>query len=136
MQTRNDYYSGGVTIVSFDRIACIVAKGQLNKLALPKGHQEPSETSISNAWREVKEETGFVALFDTPLNSTCSEYEVVDDETNDLVKKRVRYFRIGIVGGRPENLYEVEDVTLITPRSAIRRLTHRNEREAVRKIYL
>ncbi len=128
--------AGGVAIDKSGRIALIVPKGRPDVVGLPKGHIEVGETPTLAALREVKEETGFTTLLDTPLTSSHTEYEFVDGATSDLVKKRVEYFRMRIVGGHPENHdHEVEDVILVTPRGALRRLTFANERRVVRELY-
>jgi 8-oxo-dGTP diphosphatase len=96
---------------------------------LPKGKLESGESLGITAIREVKEETGVVAKIVELAGTT--HYKVGNEE------KIVVYWNMGIdQEGTFQSSEEVRGIEWVTPSSAIKKLTHDNERELVSKLIL
>jgi len=102
--------------------------------SLPKGQVEPGEHYPQTAVREVREETGIEAKVLAPLGSIRYHFIVKDNGIQTTVTKEVHHFLMGYVGGtsRPQK-EEVDGVAWFPVREALRRLSHRNERNTVLK---
>ncbi|MDH3606794.1 MAG: NUDIX domain-containing protein, partial [Acidimicrobiia bacterium] len=95
---------------------------------LPKGHPKKNELVVSAAAREVQEETGLLVTVSSDTPAASIDYWFVAPD-GEKVHKRVEFFRMEAVGGNPaDHDDEVEEVALLAPAEARRRLTYDNER--------
>ncbi len=135
MAVRDEYSVGGVALDGEGRVAIIRTRNLRGDpvWALPKGQPEPGESSLETALREVAEETGLAveAAAEEPAHRADYWYTARDGAR---VHKRVDWFLMRITGetGAGPDAVEVEDVALLDPASAGRRLTYRGEQEALR----
>jgi ADP-ribose pyrophosphatase YjhB (NUDIX family) len=97
---------------------------------LPKGGIEPGETPEVAALREVREETGHIAIIERPLS--VIEYSFVWRPERVRYQKSVHYFKMRWDGSTPgERDDEAEHVEWVPHPIALLRLAHRNERDLV-----
>ena len=95
----------------------VVHRPRYGDWSFPKGKAEPGETDEECALREVEEETGLVCALRGELPST----EYTDSRGRP---KRVRYWRMEIVGGALAFHHEVDDARWLTPDGARSVLTY------------
>ena len=91
----------------------------------PKGKCEPEESDEACALREVTEETGLVCALEDELPSTAYR----DSRGRP---KRVRYWRLRVVGGALAFDHEVGDGRWLAPAEAGTLLTYERDLEVLR----
>lgn len=137
MVVRHDFAAGGVLLDGERRVVLIEPAYRRGEWALPKGHPEARERVVEAALREVREETGFIARIVWPRRHHDTRYTYVCARTGDTIHKRVRYFLMRVVRASAEGHdNEVTALLHLSPRAALNRLTHSNERAAVRRLAL
>jgi 8-oxo-dGTP pyrophosphatase MutT (NUDIX family) len=100
------------------------------EVGLPKGKLKKGEREADAALREVEEETGLRAKLRQAVGTT--KYSV------DGRPKTVAYFRMEAsddAPAGPKDAGEVEAVEWITPREAMKALTHDDDRKLVAKVF-
>jgi len=103
----------------------VVHRSQYDDWTFPKGKAEPGESDEACAVREVEEETGLRCELGDELPSTSY--------TDGLGRaKRVRYWRMRVVGGELEFANEVDDARWVTPAEAAELLTYARDVELLR----
>lgn len=131
MQTVHELSAGGVAVARDPLRVAIVkvrAPSGEERWALPKGLAEPRESRAETAAREVREETGFEVEVVAPAGDV--EYWFVMGGVRH--HKQVRFFLMDIVGGDPSaHDAEVEEVALVEPEEARRRMAYADERRMV-----
>ena len=125
-------FSAGGVVVRGEEVVTIVptrrAADGSKVLALPKGHDDPGETPIEAALREVREETGIVAEPVTELGESRYWYR----RDGRTIGKAVSFFLFRYVSGdTADHDDEVEEVRWIPLREAGSELSHDAEREMV-----
>ncbi len=85
----------------------VIHRPQDDDWSFPKGKCEPGESDEACAVREVEEETGLVCALETELPSTS----YTDSRGRP---KRVRYWRLRIVGGELAFLHEADEARWVT----------------------
>ena len=112
-------------------IAIVPARtgGHRERLALPKGHLDGDETEIEAAVREVREETGVEA---EPIEK-LGEIEYTYERGGRPVDKRVAFYLLEYRSGELGHDHEIEAVRWIPLAEAVTVLTHKGEREMVRR---
>lgn len=109
-------------------------------LALPKGLVDPGETPDQTALREVREETGLVAILITKLADIKYVY-VRSWGDQQRVFKIVSFYLLGYHSGEIDDVsremrVEVKRALWIPLEQAPRKLTYRGERDVVRRAQL
>lgn len=98
--------------------------------ALPKGTPHPGETPEATALREVREETGLL----TRIVAEIGVIEYTFQRKGVRYRKEVQHFLMEAVGGNVADHDEEYDlVEWVSLDQAVRRLTHENEAEIVRR---
>jgi 8-oxo-dGTP pyrophosphatase MutT (NUDIX family) len=103
---------------------------------LPKGGLEPKETIEQAAMRECEEETGLKVSIDQPLGEVAYFYARRENPNGPLYRifKRVSFFLMRHHGGDPSRHDdEIEDVQWFGIDVAVRKASHRNERDLIVK---
>jgi len=103
---------------------------------LPKGHLEAGETIINAAMREAREETGLEVEVIEPLGDTSYVYSWRDRPRGPITRiaKRVHFFLMRSIGGDPsQHDGEIDQVVWLSFEDALRRASHRGERELIAK---
>ena len=85
----------------------VIHRPQYDDWSFPKGKCEPGESDEACAVREVEEETALVCALETELPSTS----YTDSRGRP---KRVRYWRLRIVGGELAFLHEADEARWVT----------------------
>ena len=93
----------------------------------PKGKCEPGESDEDCALREVVEETGLVCVLEDELPSTAYR----DSKGRP---KRVRYWRLRVVGGNLAFDHEVGSGRWLSPADAETLLTHERDLAVLRAL--
>ena len=101
---------GGVEVL-------VVHRSSYGDWTFPKGKCEPGETDEACALREVAEETGLVCELGDELPSTS----YADSRGRP---KRVRYWRLRVVGGALSFEHEVDGARWVSPAEAEELLTY------------
>jgi len=102
------------------------ARGSL-QWTLPKGAQEPGESSEQTALREVREETGLEAELLGPLDTIDYWFVWAPEQTR--YHKFVHYFLMRAVGGDfADHDHEMEDAAWFEPAQAREQMSFANER--------
>jgi len=103
---------------------------------LPKGHVEPGEGVIEAALREASEESGLQVVAGDPLGEISYIYSWRDKpgETPVRISKRVHFYLMQSHGGDP-SLHdgEIDEVQWLPLDDALRRASHKSERELILK---
>jgi len=89
----------------------VIHRPQYGDWSFPKGKCEPGESDEACATREVEEETGLVCSLEEELPSTS--YTDAKDRP-----KRVRYWRLRIVGGELRFVHEADDARWVSAAEA------------------
>ena len=126
--------SGGV-IQNSDGRVLILKRKQEGTWVLPKGRQEPGETLIQTALREVEEETGLKNL-NIVKEIGLVRYVFLWRPDNVNYKKTVHYFLMKLNGSESDIRLEPDFATHSweEPEIATRTLTFENDRRIVRSI--
>jgi 8-oxo-dGTP diphosphatase len=98
----------------------VVHRPHYGDWTFPKGKCEPGESDEDCALREVAEETGLVCVLEDELLSTA--YRDSRDRP-----KRVRYWRLRVVGGSLAFDHEVADARWLAPAQAEELLTYERD---------
>ena len=102
----------------------VVHRASYGDWTFPKGKCEPGESDEACAVREVAEETGLVCALEDELPSTS----YTDSRGRP---KRVRYWRLRVVGGRLAFDHEVDAGRWMTPAEAEALLTYPRDLEVL-----
>jgi 8-oxo-dGTP diphosphatase len=109
-------------------VALVYREGHNKQWSLPKGKQEPGESLLETAQREVEEETG--------CRVRLTGFAGVTHYYHDSLPKVVLYWRMEAVG---EGVFtpsaEVQAVTWVPPAEAARKVAHEDERQLLCKLY-
>jgi 8-oxo-dGTP diphosphatase len=105
----------------------VVHRPHYDDWTFPKGKCEPGETDEACALREVAEETGLVCVLEDELPSTA--YRDSRDRP-----KRVRYWRLRVVGGSLAFDHEVGTARWLSPGEAEELLTYERDLEVLRAL--
>ena len=103
---------------------------------LPKGHVEPGESVLEAALREAREESGLEVRPGEALGNVSYVYSWRDRPDGRLVRifKRVHFFLMECVGGDPAaHDAEISQVAWLDFDDALRRASHKSERDLVAK---
>jgi 8-oxo-dGTP pyrophosphatase MutT (NUDIX family) len=111
---------GGVEVL-------VVHRPRYRDWTFPKGKCETGESDESCALREVAEETGLECVLEDELPSTS----YTDSRGRP---KRVRYWRLRVVGGEPRFDHEVDGARWVTPAEAMALLTYERDVAVVRAL--
>ena len=95
----------------------VVHRPQYDDWSFPKGKCEPGESDEACAVREVAEETGLVCALEAELPST--RYN-----DSSARPKRVRYWRLRVVGGTLDFAHEVDSARWVSAAEAESLLTY------------
>ena len=105
----------------------VVHRPHYDDWTFPKGKCEPEESDEACALREVAEETGLVCVLEDELPSTA--YRDSRDRP-----KRVRYWRLRVVGGSLAFDHEVGSARWLTPAEAEELLTYERDVAVLRAL--
>jgi len=92
----------------------------------PKGHQDPGETDLETATRELKEETGLeieTLLLDVPYEETYTFYKF-----HEKVQKTVSYYPAFVTGTLKLQAEEIIDARWYPVEDATRHMTFKEAR--------
>jgi 8-oxo-dGTP diphosphatase len=105
----------------------VIHRPQYGDWSFPKGKCEADESDEACAVREVEEETGLVCALEDELPSTS----YTDSKGRP---KRVRYWRLRIVGGELRLLQEADDARWLTPAEAEALLSYERDLVVLRTL--
>ncbi len=109
-------------------VALVFREGHNNQWSLPKGKQDPGETLLETALREVAEETG--------CRVRLLGFGGVTHYYHGRLPKVVLYWRMALVDETPFTpSAEVQAVAWLPPAEAAERVAHEDERQLLGKIY-
>jgi 8-oxo-dGTP pyrophosphatase MutT (NUDIX family) len=124
--------AGGCYEVALIRV---IRAGGETAWALPKGWVEQGEDLEQTAIREVREETGLQTRVLRKVDEIS--YEFYSRADHDRISKTVHLFLLECLGGDTANHdTEVEEARWFLIDEATRKLTYKNEREALEKAAL
>ncbi len=137
MLAEPEFSCGGVVVDhASEPPSCLVivptrrAAGGGKVLALPKGHPDGQESAEAAALREVREETGVVAV----IRSTLGEVRYVYQRSGHKIEKVVRFFLMEYsAGSTDDHDHEVELVRWLPLDQAVAELSYAGEREMVQR---
>lgn len=111
------------------RIAVIYRERYAGEWGLPKGKRQPGESWQATALREVEEEIGLRPVISGIVGATAYLAEGVP--------KLVLYWRMRVDSETPpfEPNDEAKVLAWLSPEDAVKRLTHREEAEIVRRAF-
>jgi 8-oxo-dGTP pyrophosphatase MutT (NUDIX family) len=113
----------------------VIRAGGETAWALPKGWVEQGEDLEQTAIREVREETGLQTRVLRKVDEIS--YEFYSRADHDRISKTVHLFLLECLGGDTANHdTEVEEARWFLIDEATRKLTYKNEREALEKAAL
>ncbi len=103
-----------------------------HRWVLPKGWIDPGETKEQTAAREVKEEAGVEVALGEYLGETTIFYT---SPAKEKVRKTSHFFLMKYKSGDPakEHGWEIEDITWLSAKNAIRKLDYPGEKKMVQK---
>lgn len=130
---RYDYSAGGIVRDEQGNVAIIRTTNLKGDVVwgLPKGHPSKGEKAKEAAKREAQEETGLVLEVDDDLPAASVEYWFVDKQ-GERVKKQVDFWLMRAIGGDiSDHDHEVDEVAILAPADAIKRLSYPNEKKAL-----
>jgi 8-oxo-dGTP diphosphatase len=115
--------------VPFELEVLLVHRPQYDDWSFPKGKVEDGESSIAAAFREVKEETGFTAVFGQFLGT--SSYKIQDG------KKKVKYWSAMALPNSTAFVpnVEVDKIEWVSIKEARHFLTHDDDREILDEFF-
>lgn len=118
--------AGGVVVRERDGRSelAVVHRPRYDDWTLPKGKLDPGEGFEEAALREVLEETGLRCSLVRELDST----HYTDGKGRPKI---VRYWLMGIEGGRFEPNDEVDELRWLIPGEAVELLTYDRDRELI-----
>lgn len=125
--------AGGIVLgmaSNIGKIAVVHRRRYGGEIGLPKGKLKKGETKLDAALREVEEETGLRLKLREAVGET--KYTV------DGKPKTVAYFMMEAaedVAAKPQDTGEIEAVQWLTPKEALRALTHDDDRRLVAKVF-
>ncbi len=133
-RSEREFSAGGVCVDGHGQVVVIVptrrAADGSKVLALPKGHPDGEETAQAAALREVREEAGVRAEVVERLGDVRYWYQ----RDGRRVAKVVTFFLLRYLGGRlDDHDGEVEEARWMALEDAATALTHKGEREMVRR---
>lgn len=102
------------------RLVLVVHRPRYDDWSFPKGKREPGESDETCALREVREETGLVCALEGELPTTS----YTDSRGRP---KRVRYWRLRVVGGELAFELEVDEARWVTVAEAASLLTYERD---------
>ena len=105
----------------------VVHRDRYDDWTFPKGKCNPNESDEACALREVEEETGLRCRLGDELPSTS----YVDGRGRP---KRVRYWRLDVVGGELAFDHEVDEARWVTPSEAEALLTYERDLAVLRAL--
>jgi 8-oxo-dGTP pyrophosphatase MutT (NUDIX family) len=127
-QTQNS--ANGASAPGADYVVALVGRIKHDLWALPKGTPRAGETPEMTALREVREETGLL----TRIVTEIGRIEYTFQRKGVRYRKEVLHFLMEAVGGNvADHDEEYDRVEWVPLDQAIRRLTHENEAEMVRR---
>ena len=116
-------------------LICVARPGGDSAWALPKGWVEDGEALEQTAVREVREETGLDGKVVCKIDEIS--YEFYSRVVHARVSKTVHLFLLRFKGGdTADHDTEVEEARWFPIDEALRKLTYKNEREALEKAAL
>jgi len=116
-------------------LICVARPGGDSAWALPKGWVEDGEALEQTAVREVREETGLDGKVVCKIDEIS--YEFYSRVVHARVSKTVHLFLLQFKGGdTADHDTEVEEARWFPIDEALRKLTYKNEREALEKAAL
>lgn len=123
--------AGAVLYTVIDGVRQYVLVREKNgSYGLPKGHVEEGETLAETALREVREETGVIAVLHSQEPVTVDEYPIAGGDV-----KRVSWFVAHFTDQTPvADRTQVLGVYLQPVETAVRTLTYGSTREILRRV--
>ncbi len=120
--------AGGVVFGPGGRV--LLLKHVSGHWVFPKGHVEPGETQLQAALREVEEEAGVTARCDHPTRTWTTHYR-----NPHGVQRLITWYRCTTADERPSVTEDTfEGAAFFPPEEALGLLTHRTDRELLRRI--
>jgi 8-oxo-dGTP pyrophosphatase MutT (NUDIX family) len=138
IDSRRTHSSGGVVYrrspEDGEHEVALIATRRGTRWQLPKGTQEPGESSEETALREVLEETGLSSTVEAFLDIIHFSYwDTYRKRRPVRVKKSVDFYLMRVTGGRlSDESHEVDGVAWFTLPQALEILTFESERGVLR----
>ena len=128
--------AGGIVIKKERGIVkvLIIHRNQMNDRTLPKGHQEKGESLQETAIREVKEETGILALPQKYLGKFT--YKVTDKKKNIIYFRTVHWFLMTCQDKKLKKKQDKEILQVLWKpfnQKTFQFLTYQNDRNVLKK---
>ena len=108
----------------------VLVREKNGSYGLPKGHVEPGETLAETALREVREETGVIAVLHAHEPVMVDEYPIAGGDV-----KRVSWFIAHYADQTPDaDTTQVLGVLVLPIEAALKTLTYNSTREILRRV--